>query len=111
MKPQAFGAYFSKGGSCALGSAAYALGGDAMYRLYETFELPQADWRATVKRMGTCCPDPSCDNEGGVLIIPHLNDDHRWTRERIADFVELHELEALGIDSAERQADCPEVRR
>jgi hypothetical protein len=32
---------------------------------------------------------PACEQPGGVV---HLNDDHRWTRERIADW-----LEGLGL--------------
>jgi hypothetical protein len=32
-------------------------------------------------------------------IIPHLNDDHRWTRERIADWVESIERERENLTS------------
>lgn len=35
------------------------------------------------------CPEPDCRRDGHAL---HLNDDHRWSRERIADW-----LEGLGL--------------
>lgn len=84
-------------GSCALGAAYEAITGDtarefdAVYRFIESMftyaSLQQAE-----------CPE-GC---GGSLflesVIIHLNDDHEWTRERIADFVEEFE-ESIGYET------------
>lgn len=38
------------------------------------------------------CPEPECaKREPMIQVIAHLNDDHRWDRERIAGFVESYE--------------------
>ncbi len=38
------------------------------------------------------CACPECYRLGKLLeVVNHLNDEHRWTRERIADFVEARE--------------------
>lgn len=52
--------------------------------------------------METSCP--ACDGETRRLgrLIPHLNDDHRWTREQIADFVEGVERSLYPADEAVR---------
>jgi hypothetical protein len=43
---------------------------------------------------------PVCEQLDVVgRIIPHLNDDHRWTRERIADWVESIERERENLTS------------
>lgn len=38
----------------------------------------------------TSCPEPTCNLAGVVLqsLIIHLNDDHKWARERIADWLD-----------------------
>lgn len=47
------------------------------------------EWRETMSARSEC---PSCKLFDDVaLLIPHLNDNHRWTRERIAEFVETIE--------------------
>lgn len=89
MKPQAFDAYFDNGGTCALGAA-----GDALGDVHLDDNIPNTwpkEWSATEERIAKAgCPE--CGETKGVSrIVPHLNDYHRWTRERIADFVELHE--------------------
>jgi hypothetical protein len=84
---QAFGEYYhGHGASCALG-AAY----EGLYRLpFEVQGIVAKDlWRYyecldfVIRR----CPD-DCHKQLplGALIV-HLNDDHRWSRERIADWV------------------------
>ena len=42
------------------------------------------------------CPEQSCHFKRCAIdgLIAHLNDGHRWTRERIADWVEMLELES-----------------
>ena len=83
---QAFGEYFSdSGGSCALGAAyegAYALPHDAhtirprMERLFDCLE--------NVRRR---CPVGCKKRLPLNAIILHLNDDHHWTREQIAEWL------------------------
>jgi hypothetical protein len=104
--PQAFGAFRDKdGGTCGMGAAFIAAGcriipadtpgigeeisvrpGTAKTLL--TFVAPN-EW-IPVLSLESFCPD--C---GLVLPVPqliaHLNDDHRWTRTRQADFVEALE--------------------
>jgi hypothetical protein len=85
---QSFGAYFDRaGGSCALGAA------------YEgIYLLPRNVGEATPQRMDRffhClenvsrrCP-AGCRKQIPIgAMIVHLNDDHLWTREQIADWLE-----------------------
>jgi len=86
---QAVGYYFQgRNASCALG-AAY----EGMYRLpAEAGNIhPSKDLQwfffclDTVKR----CPGDSCKKRLSLAaVIVHLNDDHLWTREQIADWIE-----------------------
>ncbi len=84
---QAFGDYFTgQNASCALG-AAY----EAMYRLplkpgHPTRDL---DWFFDCLDTNTSCPAEGCKKRLFLAaIIVHLNDDHRWTREQIAQWLE-----------------------
>lgn len=80
LRPQAFGAFSDGTGTCAMGAAHEAVG------------LPFVDddndpfgWNA-VLGVENC---PICGPFSSVLnVVAHLNDWHRWPRERIADFVE-----------------------
>lgn len=87
-RPQSFGHYFDKqGGSCALGAA------------YEGFgiRLPRvADWVVPrhIEEIFPClddlfvkCPAGCGERTSLGELLVHLNDDHRWTREAIADWV------------------------
>ena len=83
---QAFGEYFDDhGGSCALGAAyegAYALPEDAHMirpRLHRIFDCLENVRRA--------CPVGCKKRLPLNAIILHLNDDHHWTREQIADWL------------------------
>lgn len=44
-------------------------------------------------------------------IVMHLNDEHRWTREQIADWVESveHRLAAPAVTGTSTEADCAEI--
>jgi hypothetical protein len=85
---QAFGDYFrGPNASCALG-AAY----DGMYHVPgdPTKTRPTRD----LDRMFDClealrqCPAEGCHKKLGLAaVIVHLNDDHTWSREQIADWV------------------------
>ena len=94
-RPQCFGSYFDeRGGSCALG-AAY----DGMYELPRQAREPGEIVPRHLERLFTCledvvkrCPEKA---EGaacrkrlplGAMIV-HLNDDHGWTREQIAEWL------------------------
>lgn len=90
---QAFGAYFmGSDASCALGSAARACnvkrGLASMYAALNT-EFPILDV-IDRQQCPACCT--LRQQETRTALIPHLNDDHRWKRERIADYVETIEL-------------------
>jgi hypothetical protein len=67
--------------ACAVGAAFLAINN-------ETLDWPEA-WVETLKRVPPC-PSGQCDS-GPSNPLVHLNDDHRWSRERIASFVALHE--------------------
>jgi len=78
---QTFGYYRDDGATCAIGAMAVGFGGNmgkawAFEDLTEDFD----------------CPVAGCDNDDCDSVIPHLNDSHRWSRERIADW-----LESLGL--------------
>lgn len=71
-----FGPYIRES-TCALGAAFEAVGG------YEARDF--TPW--SLFSVSAACPQ--CGVEATVSNqITHLNDDHRWTRERIADFIE-----------------------
>src|SRR3954466_1155323 len=86
--PQCFGSYFDeKGGSCALG-AVY----DAIYHLPRQHGKLIPDH---LERLFRCLDEVTkrCPHEGCKKRLPlapmlvHLNDDHVWTREQIADWL------------------------
>ena len=85
---QCFGSYFDdKGGSCALGS------------VYEgVYHLPRQHGKLVpdhLERLFRCldevvkpCPHELCKKRLPLApLIVHLNDDHRWSREQIADWL------------------------
>lgn len=111
LKPQAFGkafvfVKFGELGSCALGAAEDAIngpiyeasdGGAKQLEVYERYSLN--------KQRRDC---PSCDRPGRLSdVIVHLNDDHQWTRERIADWVET--IEPAQVESVRPHADQNDV--
>lgn len=83
LRPQGFGALENKGRTCAMGAAREAVG------------LPMdcqvvTPWAWTYALFEGKCP--VCnegDRDSGIvyIIASHLNDEHRWPRERIADWV------------------------
>ena len=84
---QAYGSYFEgRRSSCALG-AAY----EGMYRLPEQAESLRP---RRLERLFDClentlrsCPEGCKKRLALGAMILHLNDDHHWTRERIAQWV------------------------
>lgn len=86
LKPQGFGKYLEDEATCALGAALDARGVfGTHFRESELFPI--------ILILSPGCP--ICDERsyGGDVgsTIFHLNDDHLWTRERIADWVETVE--------------------
>lgn len=97
LKPQAFGSYRADGGTCAMGAAIDAIGGLVAGKSDEVWPI--------VAQGPAVCPECAdvihrhhhpynpyvvvCNPTGAMII--HLNDDHRWTRERIADWVQTIE--------------------
>ena len=86
---QAYGDYFKgKHASCALG-AAY----DGMYRLpmdpVGARPIKELDWFFDcLERTFRECPEEGCKKTHPLaVLIVHLNDDHCWSRERIAAWV------------------------
>lgn len=87
LKPQGFGAFRDPrtGATCVLGAAAEAGG-----IVVTTHWTPLAQLWPLVLRTGAC---PACGaggdpNEQYGYLMYHLNDEHRWTRERIAAWVQ-----------------------
>jgi len=86
---QAIGRYFQGSqASCALG-AAY----EGMYRLPAGMDRahPSKDlaWFFFCLDMVKKCPDEACSKTLSLAaVIVHLNDDHKWTREQIAAWLE-----------------------
>ncbi len=104
LHPQAFGAYANVylgrvqlmgetigfvevQATCALGAALEAAGkleihGEIWQQgdIWQQFQFPE------LEVVGVC---PDCKARGKLgQLIPHLNDTHRWTRERIAGWVD-----------------------
>jgi hypothetical protein len=108
MKPQGFGirALYSKEAPCAIGGALQVVGAT------QTHETLAKIW-PWVSRNTRC---PGCDSTGDsslrcealrrrefdltLNILWHLNDQHKWTRQQIADWVETVEP----AESAQEQA-------
>lgn len=89
LRPQARLYWFHEGGSCALGAAAEAVG-IAIYP--DTFTQVGPVPREWIWINGLKAACPVCgDCDDAQETIKHLNNDHRWTRERIADWVETLE--------------------
>lgn len=80
---QAFGTYFGKGSSCALGAAyegVYLLprdSTDVMPRRLDRFFH-------CLENVSRRCPAGCRKQIPVAAMIVHLNDDHRWSRERVA---------------------------
>jgi hypothetical protein len=82
MTSQAFRAVFRGDGACAWGAALLAVGATPG-RAVRSAALSRWPWAFAVS---VNCP--SCGRSRLVCeVIAHLNDDHRWTREKIGAWV------------------------
>lgn len=100
LHPQGFGGFRNyQGGTivtCAIGAVGEAIGLDLKKNI--NAERLRHHWPWMFQ---TSSPCPVCQCEYQVIcIITHLNDDHRWTRERIADWVETIEPQEPLADPA-----------
>jgi hypothetical protein len=107
---QAVGDYFSKKttlsgvetSACALGAAVYSLLGEEVFcveDLHSFTALLRAKFEVLEHETIKCPGDEKCDYDKRPAfkkkhrlmgLIIHLNDDHLWTREQIADLIERH---------------------
>ena len=98
MKPKESIFMISDRGTCAYGAALDAIGFTRFEITVRGMSHIVETWQATLAAM-EATPCPACNaRAGGIGIVPHLNDAHNWSREQIADFVELHELQAMTLD-------------
>jgi hypothetical protein len=95
MGPQVFNQYGESDGSssCAVGAALVAIQGSYSDQFY-------AAWPWSLLRY-EC---PVCNMAGNLFtVITRLNDEHRWTRERIADWVATIEPEEVHASETIRE--------
>lgn len=85
MNPQAFGPSEYGVSTCGIGAAYEGA------RLMLGFNVYEGVTNLFIKMRKLPCPDLRCSQDHHS--IPHLNDDHLWTREQIADHVEILEKE------------------
>lgn len=93
LRPQGRLAYFHDGRSCAWGAACEAVGATFVNAAGNLC----ADIPATMR--WEFLPHPQCPEcSDGIIsmfhLVAHLNDTHRWSRERIADHIEAFALTA-----------------
>lgn len=108
LKPQAFGVFHSwrSQGTCAQGAALDAVG-ELMFYAGAAFAMKMAMYRLfpILRCSGEC---PGCQKHFEKLrhVVRHLNNDHRWSRERIADWVSTIEQEHERQQAAEVQKEA-----
>lgn len=88
-KPQGFGIMMGGEKTCAMGAAYEAV------NLTMNDQLPD-EWRWLLSTYAFCpaCPSSSLPQQTmWGIIVRHLNDQHRWTREHIAEWIKTIETE------------------
>lgn len=88
--PQLFGRFSDiNNASCATGALALGLFGSFYYKKWPD-ELSETENSCPVcgQQSYTCGTQSGTPIRGRFSILIHLNNDHRWTRERIADWYE-----------------------
>ena len=96
LKPQAFHGpvdlVSKETATCALAAAAEAIGLERFHRRADLW----LTWFGGMERQHGHCP--ACRSYNNITVtslVIHMNDDHQWTREAIADWVELQERAIL----------------
>jgi hypothetical protein len=111
LKPQAFGANYRDGGTCAWGAALNYEGVMDAQGHVDIFR--HSSFLDDSSRNKDC---PECGKsvvETDLITIAHLNDHHRWSRQRIADWVEQIENEEAAknksqeINNVEHRQEVP----
>ena len=98
LRPQIFGQISNALGSCAFGAAKESIGD----RTPEGFWDPERNFPVVGLLPRECPVCGEVEKLRASIISEHLNDRHRWTRERIADWVESVERE---IEAKQQPAD------
>lgn len=110
LRPQGFGELHEGGKSCAIGA-----GREAIYGTLDSEQEHYDQVRALFPYMQSRATCPACPLRLTLFIITyHLNDDHRWTREAIADWLESEEEKLVFVsvvegESLRTQTEVPEV--
>lgn len=109
MKPQGFfSGVDSSGGSCAFGAALEAIGRQVGSMVLGVTHVE--DWHdlfhgRTLASLPCGC-DPSSLTNFVFGAVIHLNDQHQWTREAIADWVQTIEDAQPALQPAEAAEVC-----
>lgn len=107
LRPQAKELFFSGGGSCAMGAAIEAVGGNCSGSM-QTFNDVLNHW-PWLNTLIIACPETG-ERRSAFSIIGDLNDVCCWDRERIADFVDSIEPSAAPTSPAcEAREECHEA--
>lgn len=110
MKPQCFNGMTNpdQTESCAVGAAYDAIGllgrlrpGLDRVNIKELVAEAAPHWIPIIDAPSAC---PACGYGMKWLAIAHINDKHRWTRERIADWVETIENAQVALEPQELEA-------
>lgn len=107
LGPQIRGQYADHAGTCALGAAAVAVGAGVGARSISDCISETWPWVHTTFAISPDCA--ICHPTRVDSIILHLNDDAKWTREEIADWVatvEPQDAPAPELVTVERGATC-----
>ena len=83
MHPQGFGHYQLDGKTCAMGAAACAV---SIHVDYDEEIVKPWPWLSIPAECPVCAVNDS-DGQDFLWVIIHLNDEHMWTREKIAAWV------------------------
>jgi uncharacterized Zn-finger protein len=94
LKPQCFGADRKDGGTCVRAAACDAVGIDSW------FDAPR-EWLNFSHDTEAVCPECGRQSYLSSIAAYCLNDAHRWSRERIADFIEQVEVSQQKVVEAE----------
>lgn len=109
LRPQCFYKPFNGVGSCAFGAAEEAIGINIASPAYAGTSTIPEKWEWT-QGSGMGCPE--CGETPfriASIISEHLNDGHRWTRERIAAWVATVEPKEPVADPQPQHAELVEA--